>query len=33
VRSPSVWDIALVVAIAVFALALLDVLLSDKQKQ
>lgn len=33
VRSQSIWDTALAVASAVFALALLDVLLSDKQKQ
>jgi hypothetical protein len=30
---PTIWDIALAVAIAVFVLAILDVLLSDKQKK
>jgi hypothetical protein len=32
-RLPSVWDIALVVALAVFVLAMLDVFLSGKQKE
>jgi hypothetical protein len=32
-RMPSLWDIALAVAIAVFVLAVLDVFLSDNQKQ